>query len=252
MGKPAISPKLRADLALVERGLVDSRSKAQALILAGRVCSADRSIQKAGEMIGAEEALTVREPDRYVSRGGNKLQGALEDLPFTIESWVCVDVGASTGGFTDCLLQHGARKIYAVDVGQGQLAHKLRHDPRVVVRERINARHLQPNDFEEEIDLVVVDASFIGIEKLLPAIVRILKPSGRMLAMIKPQFEAGPQQAREGKGVISDDGVREQVLAGVRRQLGSAGFAIKAECDSRLRGPKGNLERFMLCTRLQP
>jgi 23S rRNA (cytidine1920-2'-O)/16S rRNA (cytidine1409-2'-O)-methyltransferase len=241
--------KERADLALVSRGLVDSRSKAQALILAGQVFSDQQRIDKPGQVIRNDQPLSVRSGERYVSRGGDKLAGALADLPLQIEPWICVDVGASTGGFSDCLLQEGARKIYAVDVGHGQLAHKLRQDPRVVVREGVNARHLTPSDFDEAIDLVVVDASFIGIGKLLPAIASILGPKGLLVAMIKPQFEAGEAEARKGRGVIRDEAVRQTVLEQVRQQISDAGFTITAECDSRLRGPKGNLERFMLCSR---
>ncbi|HEX2879254.1 MAG TPA: TlyA family RNA methyltransferase [Polyangiaceae bacterium] len=241
--------KQRADIALVERGLVESRSKAQALILAGQVFSDEQRIDKPGQVIRNEQPLNVRGGERYVSRGGDKLAGALADLPLKMEPWVCVDVGASTGGFTDCLLQEGVSKVYAVDVGQGQLAHKLRQDPRVVVREGVNARHLRHSDFEEAIDLVVVDASFIGIGKLLPAITNFLKPTGLLLAMIKPQFEAGETEARKARGVIRDETVRQAVLEQVRQQIREAGFAIAAECDSRLRGPKGNLEHFVLCSR---
>lgn len=241
--------KQRADLALVERALADSRSKAQALILAGQVFSGEQRIDKPGQVIGADQPLTVRGGERYVSRGGDKLAGALADLSLQIQPWVCVDVGASTGGFTDCLLQEGARKVYAVDVGHAQLAHKLRIDPRVVVREGINARTLKASDFDETIELVVVDASFIGIAKLLPAIASILSPHGLLLAMIKPQFEAGEAEARKGRGVIRDEAVRQAVLEQVREQIRAAGFIITAESDSRLRGPKGNLERFMLCSR---
>jgi 23S rRNA (cytidine1920-2'-O)/16S rRNA (cytidine1409-2'-O)-methyltransferase len=241
--------KQRADLALVARGLAPSRSKAQALILAGQVFSGELRIDKAGDWIVDDQPLNVREADRYVSRGGDKLAGALMDLPLRIEPWVCVDVGASTGGFTDCLLQAGANKIYAVDVGHGQLAHKLRSDPRVVVMEKVNARNLRAADFAEAIDLVVVDASFIGIAKLLPAIASILAPKGLLLAMVKPQFEAGAEEARKSRGVIHDETTRARILNEVRQQIAVAGFQIQAEADSRLRGPKGNLERFMLCSR---
>lgn len=241
--------KERADLALVQRGLVDSRSKAQALILAGQVFSGEQRIDKPGDIVRDDQPIVVRSGDRYVSRGGDKLAGALADLPLKVEPWVCVDIGASTGGFTDCLLQEGASKVYAVDVGHGQLAHKLRRDARVEVREGVNARNLTPKDFAEAIDLVVVDASFIGIGKLLPAIASILNPKGLLLAMIKPQFEAGEAEARKGRGVIRDEAVRLRVLADVREQIRDAGFTITAECDSRLRGPKGNLERFMLSSK---
>ena len=239
--------KLRVDLAMVDRALAPSRAKAQALILAGEVYSGETRINKAGELILPDQPLSVRLADRYVSRGGTKLEGALRDLPLSVEQLVCVDIGASTGGFTDCLLQHGASRVYAIDVGRGQLAQKLKQDSRVVAREQTNARTLGPGDFPEPIALVVVDVSFIGIAKLLPAIKSIVAPSGKLLAMIKPQFEAGVREVSRGKGVIRDEAVRERVLAEVRSQITAAGLVIQAECDSRLRGPKGNLERFMLC-----
>lgn len=228
---------------------MDSRNRAQSLIMAGQVFTGSQRIEKAGELIASDAPLQLIATSRYVSRGGDKLEGALVDLSVQCEGLVCVDVGASTGGFSDCLLQHGARKIYAVDVGQGQLAHKLRSDERVVVREKTNARTLQGADFDEPLDLAVVDVSFIGIGKLLPALVRILPSGARLLAMVKPQFEAGRSEVSRGKGVIRDEQVRERAIEMVREELRHAGFVIEAESDCKLRGPKGNLERFILSLR---
>lgn len=241
--------KLRADVALVERALAASRAQAQALILAGRVYSGERRIEKSGELVPEGAELVVRGGPRFVSRGGDKLEGALGDLGVDVTGAVVVDVGASTGGFTDCVLQHGAARVYAVDVGHGQLAHELRDDPRVTVMERTNARHLDAGSFPEPITLVVVDASFIGIDKLMPAIAKMLGPGGRLLALVKPQFEAGREAARRARGVIKDPAVRAAAIGEARAAIAAAGFALDGECDSRVAGPKGNVERFVLATR---
>ncbi|GMV15438.1 MAG: TlyA family RNA methyltransferase [Polyangiaceae bacterium] len=242
--------KLRADVALVERALAASRTQAQALILAGRVFSGERRVEKAGELLADDAELQVRGAPRFVSRGGDKLEGALTELAVDVADQVVLDIGASTGGFTDCVLQHGASRVYAVDVGHGQLAQKLRADPRVVVMERTNARHLSAASFPEPIGLVVVDASFIGIEKLMPAISAILPRAGRLLALVKPQFEAGRDAARRARGVIRDPEVRSAAIAEARAAIEAAGFDVLSECDSRVAGPKGNVERFVLATRL--
>lgn len=242
--------KLRADIALVEQGLAPTRARAQALILAGKVYCGDRRVEKSGIALAEGAILTVKGLDPYVSRGGHKLAGALKTLAVTVTDLVAVDVGASTGGFTDCLLQHGARLVYAVDVGHGQLAEKLRQDPRVVSMERTNARDLTPAHFPEAIQLVVVDASFIGIEKLMPAIAGIAVPGTRLLALIKPQFEAGREEATRGRGVISDPQVREAAIERGRAAVRDHGFRLIGECDSEVRGPKGNLERFVFGERL--
>lgn len=237
--------KRRADQLLVDRGLAPSRSKAQALLLAGQVFSGERRIDKAGMLLADDTPLDVRVRERFVSRGGEKLDGALEALAVVVTGAVCVDIGASTGGFTDCLLQRGARHVHAVDVGHGQLADKLRSDARVTVRERTNARHLQAADFPEPIDLVVVDASFIGLGTLMPAIARVLRPGGELVALVKPQFEAGQAEARRARGVIKDPAVRDAAIARARASIREHGFEITGECDSPLPGPKGNLERFV-------
>jgi 23S rRNA (cytidine1920-2'-O)/16S rRNA (cytidine1409-2'-O)-methyltransferase len=241
--------KTRVDVLLVDKGLCSSRSRAQALVMAGRVYNGDKRIEKPGTQVSVDIELSVKAGQAYVSRGGDKLAFALDDLGLTPAMATCVDVGASTGGFTDCLLQRGARKVYAVDVGQGQLADKLRRDPRVVCREGINARYLAASDFDEPIDWVVVDASFIGLEKLSGAIAQILRTGGQLVALVKPQFEAGREQVRRGKGVISDPEVRRQAIARAVSSVGDAGFELVSQCDCRVPGPKGNVEHFLSARR---
>jgi 23S rRNA (cytidine1920-2'-O)/16S rRNA (cytidine1409-2'-O)-methyltransferase len=244
--------RLRADVLLVARGLAPSRSAAQALILAGQVHTRSARVEKPGALFPADVELTVREGPRFVSRGGDKLDGALtafEAGGLDVRGFFCIDVGASTGGFTDCLLQRGAARVFAVDVGRGQLAQKLRADPRVVLMEGTNARALTAADFPGPVDLVAVDASFIGLGALAPALARIARPAGHLVALVKPQFEAGRDAARRGRGVISDEATRLGAIATARAALEAAGFAVTAEIDSPLRGPKGNLERFVWARR---
>lgn len=241
--------KVRADQLVVERGLAETRSRAQALILAGEVFTEEQRVEKAGQLLLESAPLRVREPQRFVSRGGLKLEGALNDLQVDPAGCIACDVGASTGGFTDCLLQHGAERVYAVDVGHGQLAERLRRDPRVVVMERTNARHLTPADVEGGVDLVVVDASFISLAKLLPAIAGLLRPSGRLLALIKPQFEVGRDEATRTAGVIRDRAVRRRAIDDVLAQLPAFGLEPTSDAPCRIRGPKGNVEHFSLSTR---
>jgi 23S rRNA (cytidine1920-2'-O)/16S rRNA (cytidine1409-2'-O)-methyltransferase len=246
-------PKIRVDQLLVERGLAPSRAKAQALVMAGVVSSRGRRIDKVGTTLEADAELHVAEPaSKFVSRGGDKLDSALTAFStagLVIAGTFAVDVGASTGGFTDCLLARGAAKVYAIDVGYGQLAAKLRADPRVVVRERTNARDLSAADFAEPIDLIVVDASFIGLAKLLPAIARVLREGGALVALVKPQFEAGKEAASRGRGVIRDGAVRERAIESARFAVVEAGFLVRAEIDSAVHGPKGNVERFVYAVR---
>jgi 23S rRNA (cytidine1920-2'-O)/16S rRNA (cytidine1409-2'-O)-methyltransferase len=244
-----VPPKRRIDLLLLERKLAPTRAQAQALILAGKVFSGDRRIDKAGTELDPNIELTVREPERFVSRGGHKLEGALDALGCNVEAAICADVGASTGGFTDCLLQRGASKVYAIDVGHGQLAHKLAIDPRVVVMDRANARHLTPDLFADRLDWVVADASFISLEKLLPAISSWLSPGARLLAMIKPQFEVGRDEARRTRGVIRDQGVRSAAIEHVLGAIRDFGFDVQGGADSAVPGPKGNVEYFVLATK---
>jgi 23S rRNA (cytidine1920-2'-O)/16S rRNA (cytidine1409-2'-O)-methyltransferase len=241
-----VPAKRRIDLLLVERELAPTRAQAQALILAGKVFTGDRRIDKAGTEVDPNIELLVREPERYVSRGGHKLEGALDALSCNTQDLICADVGASTGGFTDCLLQRGASKVYAIDVGHGQLAHKLAIDPRVVVMDRTNARHVTVDAFSERLELVVVDASFISLEKLLPAITSWLTPGARLLAMIKPQFEVGRDEARKARGVIRDADVRSAAIEHVLAAIRADGYVVHGGADSEVPGPKGNVEYFVL------
>ncbi|HEV8248188.1 MAG TPA: TlyA family RNA methyltransferase [Polyangiaceae bacterium] len=241
--------KRRADVLLVERGLAATRSRAQSLLLSGRVFSAERRVEKSGELLAHDAPLEVRGGERYVSRGGDKLEGALEALSVSVVGLECADIGASTGGFTDCLLQHGAVKVHSVDVGHGLLALRLREDERVHLVERTNARRLTPELLGATVDLAVVDASFISVTKLLPAIRSILRPGGRLLALVKPQFEAGREEAARGRGVIRDPEVRARTIREARAAFVAEGFELLGGCDSKLPGPKGNLEYFVLARR---
>jgi 23S rRNA (cytidine1920-2'-O)/16S rRNA (cytidine1409-2'-O)-methyltransferase len=215
------------------------------VILAGQVWSGERRIEKSGELVARDAPLEVRAGQRFVSRGGDKLDAALESLGVDVRDATCADIGASTGGFTHCLLERGARRVFAIDVGHGQLAGELRGDPRVVVLERTNARYLARETLGGEVDVVVVDASFIGIEKLLPAILRVLKSGGTLVALVKPQFEAGRAEATRARGVIRDPAVRDAAIARARAAIMRAGFDVLGEVDSALEGPKGNRERFV-------
>lgn len=242
--KPA---KLRADQLLVERELVETRNRGAALILAGEVFSGDRRVDKAGEKLSEDAPLRVRKQQKYVSRGGLKLEGALTDFNFSPRDMKVIDVGASTGGFSDCVLQAGARCVHAVDVGHGQLAEKLRQDPRVTVMEKTNARSLEPENVAGLADLVVVDASFISLEKLLPAMARVTRSEGYLLALIKPQFEVGREEATKGGGVIRDQAIRRQAIEKILRATEAAGYQILKEAECQVHGPKGNVEHFCLC-----
>jgi 23S rRNA (cytidine1920-2'-O)/16S rRNA (cytidine1409-2'-O)-methyltransferase len=242
--------KLRADALLVARGLAPSRAQAQALIMAGHVTVGERRIDKPGALLPEDAALAVAARPRFVSRGGDKLESAIVALSVEVAGKVCLDVGASTGGFTDCLLQRGAARVYAVDVGYGQLADKLRRDARVDVRERVNARDLSAADFSPPPDLVVVDASFIGLGKLIGAIARVLPEGGELVALVKPQFEAGREAVSRGKGVIRDEEVRLEAVAEARAAVEAAGFLVLGEVDSAVHGPKGNVERFVHARRV--
>jgi 23S rRNA (cytidine1920-2'-O)/16S rRNA (cytidine1409-2'-O)-methyltransferase len=245
--------RVRIDLLLVERGLAISRAKAQALVMAGAVSAGGRRVDKVGTLVDpAVDVAIATETSAFVSRGGDKLDRALTAFGPAgpvIRGATAVDVGAGTGGFTDCLLSRGAAKVYAVDVGYGQLAERMRTDPRVVVRERTNARAVLPSHFAEPIDLVVVDASFIGLDKLMPAISQILREGGALVALIKPQFEAGRRAASRGRGVIRDEGERQAAIGKAREAIVRAGFQVHAEVDSAVPGRKGNVERFVFAVR---
>ncbi len=235
--------KQRADVALVERGLVESRAKAQALILAGKVFSGTVRIDKAGQPVGDGVALEVKGQEHpWVSRGGMKLAKALEAFGLSPEGGVCLDIGASTGGFTDVLLTHRAMRVHAVDVGHGQLAWKIRSDPRVVVHERTNARHLTAEAIGEPAQVLVCDASFIGLRTVLPAPLALCVPGAWAVALIKPQFEAGPGEVGS-KGVVRDPAVHERVCAEIREWwAGLPGWEVLGIAESPITGPEGNRE----------
>jgi 23S rRNA (cytidine1920-2'-O)/16S rRNA (cytidine1409-2'-O)-methyltransferase len=242
--------KVRLDQLLVARGLAPSRARAQAIVLAGEVFVAGARVDKAGTLVLEDAAVQLHAPGHpYVSRGGVKLAGALDGFGLDVRGLRCLDLGASTGGFTDCLLQRGAAQVVAVDVGYGQLAHKLRNDPRVVVMERTNARSLLAEAIGGPSDLTVVDASFIGLGKLMPAVARCTREAGELVALVKPQFEVGREQASRGKGVVRDESVRLRAVARVVEEVGAAGFAVIAQCESALPGPKGNREVFVRARR---
>lgn len=230
----------RADRMLVDQGLAPTREKAQALIMAGSVWTGDRRVDKPGQQLDSLLTLEVRGPSLpYVSRGGLKLEKALDSFGIDPAGAVALDAGASTGGFTDCLLQRGARRVYAADVGVGQLDLKLRNDPRVVVMEKQNVRYLEA--LPEKVDLVTVDVSFISLGLVLPALVRQLKPEGRLVALVKPQFEAGKAQVGKG-GVVRDPGVHQEVLRKVVEAARGQGLHLTDLTWSPVRGPAGNIE----------
>jgi 23S rRNA (cytidine1920-2'-O)/16S rRNA (cytidine1409-2'-O)-methyltransferase len=240
--------KVRLDVLLVERGLAESRAKAQAMIMAGQVRVADQVTLKPATAIPADSLLTVDSGPRFVSRGGEKLDAALEAFGIDVTGTVCADVGASTGGFTDCLLQRGAAKVYAIDVGKGILHWKLRNDPRVVLMEETNARFVE--SLPEQVSLVTIDASFISLKILLPIIKgwfpspsgRGVRGEGEIIALIKPQFEAGKKDVARGDGVIRDPEIHKQVLLDVLGFAQGEGFGIRGLIKSPLLGPKGNAE----------
>ena len=245
---------LRLDQALVERGLCESREKAKRAILAGEVRINQRLARKSSDSVKPNDQLTLAMPERFVSRGGFKLEHALNHFKLEVKGLTAVDVGASTGGFTDCLLQRGAARIYAVDVGRGQLAWKLRQDHRVVVMEQTNARELTPTKFPPpfvQADLIVIDCSFISLRKILPPAVALLRPCGRIVALIKPQFEAGKAEADRGAGVIRDPVIHQRVL-GELNQFVAARMDLRwvGVTESPLLGPAGNKEFLVLIERV--
>jgi 23S rRNA (cytidine1920-2'-O)/16S rRNA (cytidine1409-2'-O)-methyltransferase len=243
--------KVRADQLLVTRELAPTRTRAQALILAGKVYVGETRIDKAGAMLAEDAAISVRAEDHpYVSRGGVKLAGALDAFSVDPKGKRCLDLGASTGGFTDCLLRRGAVSVAAVDVGYGQLAHSLRVDPRVLVLERTNARSLEPAQVGGACDLVVVDASFIGIGKLTGAIARCTREGGELVALVKPQFEVGKEEASRTRGVVRDPEVRAKAIEEAALEVRRAGFEVLGIVDCVIEGPKGNLEAFVHARRV--
>jgi len=238
-------PRLRLDKLVVERGLAASREKAQALILAGQVHVNGQPATKAGAAVRPDARIElVGQPLRYSSRGGLKLEGALADLGVDPTGKVCLDIGASTGGFTDCLLQHGAARVYAVDVGKGQLDWKLRQDKRVVVRESLNARYLKPDDLGEPVDLVTMDVAFISVEKILPAAAACARPGAVFLVLVKPQFELTRRQVGKG-GIVRDPALHREAVEKVRRAAAALGLEEIDVRESRLPGAEGNREFFL-------
>jgi len=245
--------KIRADLLLVERGLAESREKAKVLILAGKVFySLDgrnfHPVLKPSQTLPPSAEFKVEEALPYVSRGGLKLEQALNFFEVDPSGLICLDVGASTGGFTDCLLQRGAKRVYAVDVGKGLLHPKLRADPRVVVLEGINARYLTPSHFPEKMDLITVDVSFISLKKVLPALKKLLKNNGLIIALIKPQFELSPKEVK--KGIVRDSKLHFKVVNEIWEFAKDLGFEPLGVVESPILGAKGNKE-FLICLRLK-
>lgn len=242
--------KLRADQLLVARGLAESRARAQALILAGLVFLGDRKIDKAGQQVAEDAALEVKGRDHpWVSRGGIKLAHAIEHFALDVRGMIAIDVGSSTGGFTDVLLTNGAARVYAVDSGTNQLAWKLRSDPRVIVHEQTSARILTADHIPEPIDIIVCDASFISLAKVLERPLSFARPGAYLAALIKPQFEAGREEVGKG-GVVRDPAIHARVCEQVSQWLTSKGWAVLGVTASPITGPQGNVE-FLICARLE-
>jgi 23S rRNA (cytidine1920-2'-O)/16S rRNA (cytidine1409-2'-O)-methyltransferase len=243
--------KQRLDQVLFARALAPSRARAQAYVLAGQVFVGGTRVDKPGAPVDEDAPIEVRGPDHpFVSRGGVKLAGALDAFALDVRGLRCLDIGASTGGFTDCLLQRGAAQVVAVDVGYGQLAHKLRTDNRVIVRERTNARSLSAEAIGGTVDLTVVDASFIGLGQLMAAIAACTRRGGVLVAMIKPQFEVGREEASRGRGVVRDEGVRSEAIERALEAIRASGFTVMQTADSVLAGPRGNREAFVRADRV--
>lgn len=244
-----MAAKVRADQLLVQRGLAESRTRAQALILSGNVFAGDRRVAKAGDMLAEETALTVKGRDHpWVSRGGIKLDHGLTHFGFDVTGAVALDVGSSTGGFTDVLLSRGAAKVHAVDVGTNQLAWKLRSDPRVIVHEQTNARDLNTDIISEPVEIVVCDASFISLSKVLDAALGLAKPGATLVALIKPQFEAGRDEVGKG-GVVRDPAVHQRVCHEAAEWVRSKGWNILGIEPSPITGPEGNVEFLLGATK---
>jgi len=235
--------KRRIDSLLVDRGLVESRAKAQALIMAGEVVVEGKTIIKPGTLVAEEVAITIVEPPPFVSRGGIKLDYALERFQLDVSAKVAADIGASTGGFTDCLLKRGASRVYAIDVGHGQLDYRLRHDPRVVVMEGVNARY--PIPLPEKVDLATIDLSFISVEKVIPSVAKLVKDSGYLLVLIKPQFEARRGEVGKG-GIVKQPVVHATVLGRFIAWVVNHGFRLGGLVASPILGASGNKEFFVL------
>lgn len=241
--------KIRLDRLLVARGFAESRERGHALILAGQVLVNGQKQDKAGALVPEDAGIRILgEVLPYVSRGGLKLEGALKGFNISVEGKTALDVGASTGGFTDCLLQHGAEKVYAVDVGYGQLAWKLRQDPRVITIERVNIRDIASSLIPEPIDIAVIDVSFISLEKVIPSILKFLNPDSEIIALIKPQFEVGREQVGKG-GIVRDEAARSAAVDRVTDFIRGSGFEVKGVIPSPITGQDGNVEFLMHAVR---
>lgn len=241
--------KQRIDTVLVQRGLADSRTKAQALVMAGVVLVNEQRVNKPSETVSDDADIRIKGGDdptsRYVGRGGLKLETALREFEINVAGFACLDVGASTGGFTDCLLQHGAKSVVAVDVGHNQIDWRLRTDARVEVREGVNARYLKPEDFATEFDLVVIDVSFISATKILPAIVPLLKETARLVTLIKPQFEVGRGEVGKG-GIVRESAKHARVIEEVHQAAQELGLQVRRVIESPIHGADGNVEFLAL------
>ncbi len=240
-------PKQRIDTLLVDRGLAESRTKAQALIMAGEVSVAGQPVTKPGTLIPDDAEIVLKQPPPFVSRGGLKLDHALHEFQLDVSGKVAADIGASTGGFTDCLLKHGVVKVYAVDVGYGQLDYRLRQDKRVVVMEQVNARY--PLELPEKVDLATIDLSFISVEKVIPAINDILKDNGYLVVLLKPQFEARRKEVGKG-GIIKDEAIHALVIGRFVKWLTDNGFRLGGLITSPITGAEGNIEFLVLLNKL--
>lgn len=242
----------RIDKVLVERGLAESRTKAQALVMAGVVLVNEQRVAKPSELVSPNAKIRVKGNEdpasRYVSRGGVKLESVLRNFGIDVRDLVCLDVGASTGGFTDCLLQHGARQVVAVDVGHNQLDWRLRNDPRVLIREDVNARYLKTEDFESKFDLVVMDVSFISATKVMPAIIDLLTETGSLIVLIKPQFEVGRGEVGSG-GIVRDPDKHARVVEEVNHAAEELGLKVGGVIQSPIQGTDGNVEFLALYVR---
>jgi 23S rRNA (cytidine1920-2'-O)/16S rRNA (cytidine1409-2'-O)-methyltransferase len=246
-----MADRSRLDILLVERGLAKSRQRAVALILAGKVQVDGYQASKAGQRVAADAKVELLDQDEtYVSRGGFKLASALDSFSMEVAHLVVMDVGASTGGFTDCLLQRGAKKVYAIDVGYGQLAWQLRQDPRVVTVERCNVRYLTSKQVPELVDLAVIDTSFISLTKVIPKVLEFVKGGGQLLALIKPQFEVGRGQVGKG-GVVRDLELHRQVVRKIEQFCQGQGMEVRGVKESSLLGPKGNREFFIFAVKFE-
>lgn len=236
--------KKRLDVLIFEKGLAESRSKAQAIVMEGIVLVNGRKETKAGTQVNEDDIIEIEKQNPYVSRGGLKLESVLNLFNIDFTDKVCIDIGASTGGFTDCMLQHGAKKVYAVDVGTAQLHYKLRNDPRVVNIENVNFRYFDKSLLKDEIDIITIDVSFISLDKILPLASEIIKKDGFIVAMIKPQFELEPSEIN--KGVVRDESLRQKAINKIKDFAVNLGLEILKEQDSGVKGPKGNLEHFIM------